>query len=353
MAAAPSPSKDPAFDQPASLDGWRPAVPADTVAASEIEGLTWTGSRFVAVNEYPDAPAFMESPDGINWSVQHSDPAWHPASIRILDGAVYALGRLGEPPASWRSSDGSSWTRVPAIPGVDVVATDHGWVAVGGLDTQICPGSCPPIRGLAWTSADGRAWVKAPRQASLEHAFLRAIVPNGNAYLAAGEIDGHGALWSSPDGGTWTRVGVATVGGHRDRLFSVGGLAWLGDTLVLVGSDNTQDSTQAGAYWSVGNLSSWHPADIEGARGSQMIGLSDRGPQLLAFGPSGGCPGGIWSTSDGRRWSCVARGDRIADFLPWAVASSSSVEVAAGIVNINDENAEKIPGAIWWRPVPP
>ena len=344
--STPTPTPDPAYGQPASPDGWRPALPADLVTSNQWSDVVWTGDRFVAVG-----PTFIESTDGIHWSAETTDPSWNPWSIDLLDGAVYANGLIGETGATWRSADGEGWAPAATIPGQDVVVDDRGWVAVGTDGSGgPCASDCPPGRGRAWTSTDGSTWKTAPRQSSLNAADLRSVIAAKDGYVAAGTVGwGEGALWISPDGMRWTRLSGVKLGAS-DYWFYVGGLDRIDDTLVLVGMDSGQDASRARVYWSTDGRA-WHPATVDAARNGQMFSVTSTGRELLATGPSSACLGGIWSSTTGRSWACVANGKRIAPFGPYAAAGSPTVEVAVGLTDANSGD-DGLPGAIWWRPAP-
>lgn len=330
----------------------------DVVRAVQFQDVEWTGERFIAV-AMGDQGGFFESTDGITWHEQEADPSWSPSDLHVADdGTLLATGRVGERTASWRSRDGLAWALAlgkAAIPGADVAATRGGWVAVGTRENDgPCASYCPPLRGLAWTSPDGTTWTKAPRQASLEGVSLGAVIRYGNRWIAGGAAGDHAALWSSRDGRTWTRIRSAALAVSGSGLSgTVYDLAVMDSTLVAVGIDGGQDAVRARAWWS-SDGKKWHAASLDRAKNSQIFDVAATGSELLATGPSGGCPGGIWSSADGKEWTCVARGKRIGLFGPYAAAASATIEVAVGLTDEgwDEESEDGLPGAIWWRERP-
>ena len=75
---------------------------------------------------------------------------------------------------------------------------------------------------------------------------------------------------------------------------------------------------------------------------------------FLATGPSGSdsCRGGIWASTDGRAWACVASDPAFEGFGPYAAAGSPATEVVVGLGNGSEPTDAGEPGIIWWRPVP-
>jgi hypothetical protein len=74
---------------------------------------------------------------------------------------------------------------------------------------------------------------------------------------------------------------------------------------------------------------------------------------FLAAGVStGGCLGGLWASSDGRGWRCVALDPAFTGFDASAVAASATVEIAAGHGAPTDPAPAGLPGAVWRRTLP-
>ena len=136
--------------------------------------------------------------------------AWGNASAD--DGAD---GSMVEP-VLWTSADGVAWTAVSDIAGIgwlqDVAAGPDGFVAIGGADRTDAGG--------VWFSADGRAWepVEAEgfrdAQRTSPEVTKSSIAATSSGYVAvAGERgcakgpcpDARVAIWSSPDGRSWSR----------------------------------------------------------------------------------------------------------------------------------------------------
>lgn len=163
---------------------------------------------------------FWRSADGVTWSAVPDDLAFAGAevvSIVAHGNGFVALGRLGTGQRgigsiAWVSEHGVDWHRVdsPALASglaVAVASAPDGLVAVGSdLDER---------EALAWRSADGTTWERAPTEESrLYHgAKIRmtdVISLGGDGFLAVGNYVGmqYGTAtsWLSPDGLAWRRA---------------------------------------------------------------------------------------------------------------------------------------------------
>jgi hypothetical protein len=133
--------------------------------------------------------------------------------------------------SAWTAGPGTGWTRAPAQPGL-VVGTDFppSGPEPGMLDVAAGPGgfvaigydSNPEAGGPAiWRSPDGRTWERIgfPFGSSPAEAYAYRVVAVGasqDRYVIVGyhiagfstpapAITAHAAAWTSPDGITWTR----------------------------------------------------------------------------------------------------------------------------------------------------
>lgn len=335
-------------------------------------GVVWTGGRFVATGLALDGGSvFLDSADGQTWHRQGAlDPESSPSRLAVGPLGVVAVGSVAGHPASWVSSDGLSWTVAPdAFPGspagtdtvsvTDVVATEAGWLAVGRIDPA-CNVDCgiEPVHALVWTSRDGLRWTPVGGQASFDGGGMEAVTRGGPGYVAAGSAGGHAAIWTSTDGDAWSRVPDNPMfGPDSDPLFPVGvvGLAADESVVVAVGIHMSDGGGSVLAWWSADGQS-WSEATVERSLHGQVFDVAATPEGFLATGPSGepSCLGGIWASSAGSAWQCVASDPLLAGFGPYASASSSSVEVVVGLTSVGyvEDSPSGLPGAVWWRPIP-
>lgn len=240
----------------------------------------------------------------------------------------------------WTSTDGHAWVRAPAsdatnigvhaattgpeIGMFDVAAGDPGIVAIGYA-------ARPNLQATTWFSTDGTTWERIPlglqppatSPAGMNGARVNAVTWDGVEFVLVGEdrsdwkgfgstlatAKARAAVWTSPDGRTWTRVPhapVFEVGGFIDTTEdpSTGGMAdvMMGpDALVGVGSVcNTQLVVGCQpAVWISPDGHSWERMKgVPTASGSlSSIAASDARTVYVAAGA-----GMVLTLRDGETW---------------------------------------------------
>ena len=180
-----------------------------------------------------------------------------------------------------------------------VTAGGPGFVAVGqaGDDAAV------------WTSPDGRSWTRVPHQAALADGDMHGIVAGGPGLVAVGQ-DWSGpthvaAVWTSSDGATWFRVSHddALFGSSGDEQSTMRAVTAGGPGLVAVGSlvpTGRSDARAAVVWTSVDGLNWTRVPHDESVLGdlSGMNGVGVGGPGLVAVGGST-----VWTSPDGLAWS--------------------------------------------------
>ncbi|GBE23505.1 MAG TPA: hypothetical protein ENH00_08070 [Actinobacteria bacterium] len=251
------------------------------------------------------------SPDGVTWTRVSDDQGVFGGvgSQRMYGVAAGGPGLVAvgwDQPgvdfdaAVWISPDGMTWTRVSnagaALGGsgdqtmFSVAAGGPGMVAVG-FDY-----SGDNYDAAVWTSPDGVTWTRVSDAGAVlggaDDQTMFSVAAGGPGMVAVGfDYSGGGAdaaVWTSPDGTTWTRVppDEAIFGGiGRQQMFSV---AAGGPGLVAVGSDSSGGDTDA-AVWTSPDGLTWTkvPADatVFGGQGDQhMVSVAAGGPGLVAVG---------------------------------------------------------------------
>ncbi len=259
----------------------------------------------------PPSTVVWTSRDGLSWQQHLGEPvAWMEQVVDVTAGGpgLVAVGvsradTEDSSAAVWTSPDGVTWTPVPEDEAVfggkgsqlmmSVTQGGPGLVAVG-IDRD--------SSAAVWTSPDGVTWTRVPDDEAVfggegsQHMF--GVTSGGPGLVAVGEDwtdtesgGGRAAVWTSPDGVTWTRVAddeaVFSVAG---RNTSMGQVATLGSTLVATGI--ALDPTGGGAHqplaWSSADGVTWSVMDLAPLFDTGEIGYLDSltagGPGLVAVG---------------------------------------------------------------------
>lgn len=226
------------------------------------------------------------------------------ASVVEYEGRLIGVGRGNtldvdaQEAAVHVSDDGVSWRKVTSpedILGqlIDVVATDDGMFATGGVVTADAAG--------IWHSTDGETWQRIG--ADFEHAFLWSIAEGGPGLVAVGwrrNPDPDLSVWTSADAGlTW------------ELAPDPEGFAGLEATDVAALPDGSLALVGSAFDGSVGRF--WHSTD--GVEWSLVMETDGAWPRtltptpigLVAAGSGGEQLGGAWVSTDGLSWSPLGK----------------------------------------------
>ena len=318
-----------------------------------------------------------------NWSPVYDDPGIFGGQGDQWMSAVAAHGRGwiavgydttgGDADAAlWTSSDGLIWNRNArdeAVFGGDGeqtmgdVAVGTGRVVVVGTDT-----SGGDSDAAVWTSSDGVSWTRIPHdEATLggdgEQAML-AVVVGGPGFVTVGSDasggDGDIAVWTSPDGVTWTRVppDPAIFGGDGDQWAADVAAGDLG--VIAVGSDFRSGYGDA-AVWTSADGLAWtriaNDDEVLGGPGAEyMWSVTTGGPGVVAVGSAwfgiDQYRAATWTSPDGATWTRTPEDPALtgsngkATFM-FGVAASSAGVVAVGYESTLGLDADP---AVWTSP---
>jgi hypothetical protein len=227
-------------------------------------------------------------------------------------------------PTIWTSADGTTWERQPESRAflsrrerwmetvLDVVASDHGFVAVGVEEFD----DASSADAAAWFSPDGASWTRAPVEDAVGRT-MDQVVATPDGFVAIGEAgyDFHAgfgagtAIWTSTDGASWTRLEAADAPPRGTRLRSV--LAAPGMFLASAGFEHAQGQEDqprppvTAGIWRSTDAIHWKPVpgtplgvgDIVAAPG----GFLAMGATALDAG-SGVTNAVVWASADGQAW---------------------------------------------------
>lgn len=226
-----------------SIDGitWS-LVPFDEAVfdGAEINAVTAGGPGLVAVGETentrdrsgdtPDA-AVWTSVDGVAWSrVPHDEEVFGDAFMTSITAGGPGLVAVGQTDGVgtdgdavvWTSVDGITWSRVRDDEEVfggpqrqsmfDVVVGGPGLVAVGREGDERPWDNSFDNGAAVWTSEDGITWTRVPNDETVFGTAGNPATGSGPVMLSVTEggpglvAVGRKAVWTSPDGVTWTRI---------------------------------------------------------------------------------------------------------------------------------------------------
>jgi hypothetical protein len=338
-----------------------------TTLRGEIDPYPWTGSGPVTQPAWAPASTPTQPSDGTPTASPGGSPvasggeplgtSWSAARMPVVVGrpigrieavtaggpGFVAVGRGCQDDACelpvWTSTDGTAWQRVPVSDALrtemvtptsgpelgmfDVAGGGPGVVAVGYA-------AHPKMEAMAWFSPDGVTWERFALGAA-GSTRVNAVTWDGRQFVVVGEDrsewDGslknmakataRAAVWTSPDGRTWTRAPHTTaldVGDFIDTMEdpSTGGMndVVAGPAgLVAVGSVCTADPRGCKPMaWTSTDGTSWERAAAMQAAGDQAdisvplngVAASDAG--YVAVGDNF-----VLASIDGRAWERTAQ----------------------------------------------
>jgi hypothetical protein len=343
---------------PDGLDGRQPGASVSSVTAGgaglvavgseltdggEIDGAVWTSADGTTWARVPDEEGVFGGP-GIQAI----------ADVTVGGPGLVAVGRSSAVVGSdtyataavWTSADGFTWSRVAHDDGVfggttgqpddifrmsAVTTGGPGLVAVGGRggesDHVEMSGAYIADRavGAVWTSVDGTTWSRVPYDPSVfgqwDHhgaelsASMRDVTAGGPGLVAVGDVSrgygpGNGAVWTSADGISWT------LAADRIEAMGISGVTVGGPGLVAVGvametppvSPDVAGSLMA-AVWTSADGTTWArvPPQPEVLGGPGYQGMSSVHPGGPGLVAIGDADGpAAWTSADGITWSRAA-----------------------------------------------
>ncbi|HET7031377.1 MAG TPA: hypothetical protein VFI34_12760 [Candidatus Limnocylindrales bacterium] len=252
--------------------------------------------------------------------------------VDVPDGTVIAFGQshvVGPddrlPPASlWTSPDGVTWTRgadsdafVSVREGwnrvpLDLLRTDAGYVAVGMSQFD----DASQADAAAWSSPDGATWGPALVDEGSGRT-MDEVVATDHGLVAFGDrrYDFHGgfgdgsAIWTSPDGRSWTRIADddAPPLGVRLRDVTPFGSGWIATATAEFGSgeDRLLRKPVSDGVWRSDDAIHWTPIRNTPLKLGPLVAGPDG---LVALGRQEGPGGGddvpvAWRSTDGAVWT--------------------------------------------------
>jgi len=350
-----------------------------------VQSMALGGPGLVAVGgneaEGDFDAAVWTSPDGLAWSrAAHDEGVFGGpgtqgmAAVAAAGPGLVAVGADSSGDdvdvAVWVSSDGMTWSRVAQDEEALVVPDDQ-WAttmaATGfGLVAAGWEGLGEDSDAAVWVSADGLAWSRVGHD---EAPFggpgiqeIDGVVVIDGLVVAVGSdesgADGSAAVWTSPDGLTWSRVphDEAIFGGPGNQVMLA--VAAGGPGLVAVGLEWSADRAIA-AVWTSPDGLAWsrvpHDEAVFGAAESQVMeGVVVAGGGLVAFGwqtMEEEMDAAVWVSTDGVAWSRSA-------LLSAALGGPDdqmmlhAIEAGPGLVVVGEQHGSGVSDGVVWVATP-
>jgi hypothetical protein len=197
------------------FDQFVDAEPTDIPNRLSVDHLGSIDGQYIAIGHFHGCcgdyvePAVWTSPDGQSWSAVDDTSLQRAFLVRDITagprGLLLVSTYFGEGEASaWLSADGAEWTEVdPVAESADLrvaVGTASTYFVAGNLGTT--PVTSPAI----WRSVDGRHWELLHIEDADRSGRIDALSVDGNGtWTALGIVDDKPAAWVSRDGHTWER----------------------------------------------------------------------------------------------------------------------------------------------------
>jgi hypothetical protein len=218
----------------------------------------------------------------------------------------------------------------------DVTATPDGFVAVGYVGVE------GRWTALAWVSADALRWSLAPIDTTTG-SFAEAVVAGPSGLVAVGRAGPDPVAWTSPDGRTWTRRSVPTLGGGADweRMTAV---VRTGDGFLAGGSVGPELGGRRARLWRSPDGATWTPVpDDPSFAGSEVSALLSDATGTIALGRTGTgqrWTGSVaWSSPDGLHWRAADPGGTLRGGLAVSITTAPDGSVVAVGSDLDEREA--------------
>jgi hypothetical protein len=228
-----------------------------------------------------------------------------------------------------------TWSRMPFDGPVSAVAAaDSGLMAVGKAADS----------AAMWTSPDGRTWTRIALDETVFGGYrISALTAGPDGYAAIGVGGTEIVAWTSPDGLEWARTSVVTLEPDSIGGIAINGLTHGPSGFVAVGWTTQRDLSYLLDDHIVIHSADgmeWQRVDTAGLPPGGMKDVAAGGPGYVVVGidwsdRSNSKPG-VWTSSDGLDWTLndgadIEGGPGHSAGMEWLEASDDGRLYAAGL----------------------
>ena len=289
------------------------AIPGGLVPEQTVQATAVAGSVQIAVGSANGYPAVWRRVSGGPWTLVSR--LAQVSSDQDLGG----LSTITHGPNGWlatgpggftlTSADGSTWQPSAAIThdlagvtAVQAASGPRGYVITG---TASGPGGAHELD--LWWSRDLSSWTRAPAVSGTSGSDqVLAVAAGPSGFVSAGSRDDQPAVWTTPDGQTWTAVSVPLPSGASGGVIQQ--VAVSGKNAVALGQQATAHGIQPLAERSDDGGQTWRPVPFSApGLGISFTALAARQGGFTAAARFGSADGNsdaaAWSSADGTNWT--------------------------------------------------
>lgn len=284
------------------LAACRPVPPASSpVAPSDGGAVPPTDRPAVGATERPTfAPPVVASP--------RPTPTGEP-SLGVDWRRIYGVEQPpGDPLVTPPPAVGTGQSNHPAHYGggmadlMDAVAGGPGLVAVGFYDRG--------PQAMAWWSSDAATWRAAAGFPTTDGTIAYTVAAGPSGLVAGGVDASDAAIWTSPDGRTWSRVGDRGAFHDAAGPLEIRAVGWTGERWLAAGFRGGIVHPLTAAFWISKDAETWQRLPDQPDFGDGRIEDLAVGRQgVVAVGYEGeyrqAREGAIWTSAEGLAWQRV------------------------------------------------
>jgi len=252
--------------------------------------------------------------------------------VRASGDTVVAVGWQASATPSFRVSTdaGRTWTVAVTRSQAGPVTGHQATVVAGG------PGGWVGLGPHAlWTSPDGLTWtLVSARGLAAPGETITGVTKDSWGYLATGisAQSGNGLVWTSPNGLTWHKFTASQFGlvsAPGEHVFAMTDAATDWSVTLIVGSATKDGKTCAYVWRSLDNGASWRTVVVPQTDGGgwSFAGLAGDAGHFIAVRQgtaAGGLPEAlVYASDDAVNWHFAAAIDGTAGFTPQQVIGGS------------------------------